>query len=83
MLPSEQGQANQRSQLGKAFRAVGIGGYTIGLKKWLVRDGWKAYHGNRWNHAAAVAVAFTYYSMTLFFFAPFPGEIKALLSVLR
>jgi len=68
------------------FQALGVVVnfyYTIGLKKWLGRDGFKAYNENRWIHAVAVATTFCYYAATLFFFAnPLP-RIKDILSVLR
>ena len=57
--------------------------YTIGLKKWLGRDGFKAYNANRWIRAAAVTVTFCYYAMTLFFFANSPQEMKDIFSVMR
>ena len=57
--------------------------YTIGLKKWLGRDGFKAYNANPWIHAVGVVTTFCYYSMTLFFFANSPDQMKAIFSVLR
>jgi D-alanyl-lipoteichoic acid acyltransferase DltB (MBOAT superfamily) len=57
--------------------------YTLGLKKWMGRDGFKAYNSNPWIHAAAVTITFCYYSMTLFFFANSPEQMKAILSVMR
>jgi D-alanyl-lipoteichoic acid acyltransferase DltB (MBOAT superfamily) len=43
--------------------------YTIALKKWLGRDGFKAYNSNRWIHAGAVCLTFCYVAASLFFFA--------------
>ena len=43
--------------------------YTIGLKRWLGREGFKAYMENRWIHAAAVVVTFCYCAASLMFFA--------------
>ncbi len=57
--------------------------YTIGLKKWLGRDGFKAYNSNRWIYAAAAVITFCYFSMTLFFFANTPEQMKAIWSILR
>jgi D-alanyl-lipoteichoic acid acyltransferase DltB (MBOAT superfamily) len=57
--------------------------YTLGLKSSLGREGFRAYNSNRWIRAAAVAITFCYYSMTLFFFANTPEEIKEIFSVLR
>jgi D-alanyl-lipoteichoic acid acyltransferase DltB (MBOAT superfamily) len=57
--------------------------YTIGLKRWLGRDGFKAYNSNRWIHAAAVVVTFCYVSATMFFFANSVPEMKIILSALR
>jgi len=57
--------------------------YTLGLKKWLGRDGFKAYNSNRWIHAAAVAATFCYVAASLFFFANTFPEMKNILSSLR
>jgi D-alanyl-lipoteichoic acid acyltransferase DltB (MBOAT superfamily) len=43
--------------------------YTIWLKKKLGRDGFRAYHENRWITAAAVTATFVYVTASLFFFA--------------
>jgi len=57
--------------------------YTIGLKKWLGREGFKAYNSNPWIRAVAVAVTFCYFATTLFFFANTPEEMKQILSLMR
>jgi D-alanyl-lipoteichoic acid acyltransferase DltB (MBOAT superfamily) len=57
--------------------------YTLGLKKWLGRDGFKAYNANRLIRAAAIVVTFCYYAVTLFFFANSPAQMEEIFSVLR
>jgi len=57
--------------------------YTIGLKKGLGRDGFKAYNSNPWIHAVAVTITFCYFAISLFFFANTPAEMKQLLSVMK
>jgi D-alanyl-lipoteichoic acid acyltransferase DltB (MBOAT superfamily) len=57
--------------------------YTIGLKKWLGRDRFKAYNENPWVHAAAVVVTFCYCAASLFFFANTFLEMKQIFSILR
>jgi len=57
--------------------------YTIGLKRWLGRDGFKAYNNNRSIYAAATTITFCYFAATLFFFANSPDDMKRILSVIR
>jgi D-alanyl-lipoteichoic acid acyltransferase DltB (MBOAT superfamily) len=57
--------------------------YTLGLKKWLGRNGFQAYNANPWIQAVAVVVTFSYFAMTLFFFANSPKDIHDILSVMR
>ena len=57
--------------------------YTIGLKKWLGRDGFKAYNENRGIHAVAVVSTFCYFAATLLFFANTLPEIKEIFYNLR
>ena len=57
--------------------------YTIGLKKLLGRDGFRAYNENRWIHAAAVGLTFCYCAASLFFFANTFPEMKQIFSILR
>lgn len=57
--------------------------YAIGLKRWLGREGFKAYNTNGWIHAAAVAITFCYVAASLFLFANTFPEMKEILSVLR
>jgi D-alanyl-lipoteichoic acid acyltransferase DltB (MBOAT superfamily) len=68
------------------LQAVGVVAthyYTLGLKKWLGRDGFKAYNSNRLIQAFAVAITFCYYALTLFFFANSPAQMEEIFSVLR
>jgi D-alanyl-lipoteichoic acid acyltransferase DltB (MBOAT superfamily) len=68
------------------FQALGVVAthyYSIGLKKWLGRDGFKEYNENRWIHALAVTTTFCYYAGTLFFFANTLPEIREIFSILR
>jgi len=57
--------------------------YTLGLKKWLGRDGFKAYNSNRWIRACGIVITFCFFAATLFFFANSPKDISEILSVLR
>jgi len=57
--------------------------YTIGLKKWLGRDGFKAYNSNGWIYAISATITFFYFSATLFFFANSPADMEKIISVLR
>jgi D-alanyl-lipoteichoic acid acyltransferase DltB (MBOAT superfamily) len=57
--------------------------YTIGLKKWLGRGGFKAYNENRWIHAVAVVSTFCYFAASLLFFANSIAQIKHILRILR
>jgi D-alanyl-lipoteichoic acid acyltransferase DltB (MBOAT superfamily) len=69
-----------------AVNALGVVGnyyYTVALKKWLGRDGFKAYNSNRWIHAGAVALTFWYVVVSLFFFANTFPEMKEILNSLR
>jgi D-alanyl-lipoteichoic acid acyltransferase DltB (MBOAT superfamily) len=57
--------------------------YTLWLKRRLGRDGFKAYNANPWIHGVAVAVTFTYYAATLFFFANSPEDIARISHIFR
>jgi D-alanyl-lipoteichoic acid acyltransferase DltB (MBOAT superfamily) len=57
--------------------------YTIALKKWLGRDGFKAYNANRWIHGAAVVMTFGYCAASLFLFANTFPEMRQIFSKLR
>jgi len=57
--------------------------YTIGLKKWLGRDGFKAYNNSRGIHAVAVVLTFCYCAATLFLFANTFPEMKGIFASLR
>jgi hypothetical protein len=57
--------------------------YTLGLKKWLGRDGFKAYNANSWIHAAAVGLTFCYCAASLFLFANTFPKMKEIFSILR
>jgi D-alanyl-lipoteichoic acid acyltransferase DltB (MBOAT superfamily) len=56
--------------------------YTLGLKKWLGRDGFKAYNANPWIRAVAVAITFCFFAATLFFFANSPKDIGQIIAAL-
>jgi D-alanyl-lipoteichoic acid acyltransferase DltB (MBOAT superfamily) len=57
--------------------------YTLGLKKWLGREGFKAYNANRWIQAAAVTLTFCYCAASMFFFANTFPEMKAIFASLK
>jgi D-alanyl-lipoteichoic acid acyltransferase DltB (MBOAT superfamily) len=57
--------------------------YTLGLKKWLGRDGFKAYNANPYIHGAAVAITFTYVAASNFFFANTFPEMRQIFSSLK
>jgi len=57
--------------------------YTIGLKHWLGRDGFKAYNANPYIHAVAVVLTFCYCAASLFFFANSPADMSQIFSSLR
>lgn len=57
--------------------------YTIGLKKWLGRDGFKAYNSNPWIHTAAVGMTFLYVSATMLFFFNSSFQMTELWAELR
>lgn len=57
--------------------------YTIGLKRWLGREGFKAYNENRWIHAVAVVLTFAYCAASLLFFANTMPEIKYIFGILK
>jgi D-alanyl-lipoteichoic acid acyltransferase DltB (MBOAT superfamily) len=57
--------------------------YTIGLKKWLGREGFKAYNANPWIHAVAIVLTFCYCSACLFLFANTFPKMREILSVLN
>ena len=57
--------------------------YTLWLKQWLGRDGFKAYNESRWIHAAAVATTFSYCAASLLFFANTLPQIKEIFQSLR
>jgi D-alanyl-lipoteichoic acid acyltransferase DltB (MBOAT superfamily) len=57
--------------------------YTIGLKKWLGREAFKAYNANRWIHAGAVALTFCYCAASLVFFANSFADIHEIFASLK
>ena len=70
----------------RALHALGVVTnhyYTIGLKKWLGRERFKAYNENRWIRAAAVVLTFAYCAASLMFFANSLPQIQAIFHVLR
>jgi D-alanyl-lipoteichoic acid acyltransferase DltB (MBOAT superfamily) len=57
--------------------------YTIGLKKSLGAEGFKAYNSTVWIHAVAVVATFCYCGATLFLFANTFPEMKEIISTLK
>jgi D-alanyl-lipoteichoic acid acyltransferase DltB (MBOAT superfamily) len=57
--------------------------YTLGLKKWLGRDGFKVYNANPWIRGAAIVLTFCFVCFSFFFFANTPAEMKEILSSIR
>lgn len=57
--------------------------YTLGLKRWLGRDGFKAYNANPWIHALAVVLTFCYCAATLILFANTFSQLQEILALLR
>ena len=57
--------------------------YTIGLKRMLGRDGFKAYMSSLWIHGAAVVLTFAYCAASLMFFANNLRQIKEIFGALR
>ena len=66
-----------------AIGVVGVHYYTIALKKWLSRDGFRAYNASRWIHLAAVAITFCYAALALFLFANNSSDMRQILSALK
>ena len=69
-----------------ALHGVGVATnhyYTIGLKKWLGREGFKAYNANPWIRAVAVGLTFSYCAASLIFFANTFPELKQMFSLFR
>ena len=67
----------------QALGVVTVHYYTLGLKRWLGRAGYKAYHASRLIQALGVAITFCYFSATLAFFANTFAELKEILAGLR
>lgn len=57
--------------------------YTIGLKIWLGRDGFKAYNVNPWIRAGAISLTFCYCAASLLFFANTLAEIQGIFASLK
>jgi D-alanyl-lipoteichoic acid acyltransferase DltB (MBOAT superfamily) len=69
-----------------AVHALGVAAnhyYTIGLKKWLGREGFKAYNANPWIHGVAVVLTFGYCAASLIFFANTFPQMKEMFSLIR
>ena len=69
-----------------AFHAAGVAAnhyYTMFLKKRLGRERFKAYNENRWIHAVAVVLTFSYCAASFFLFANTFPDMKQILSILR
>lgn len=69
--------------LAQGLGMVTVHYYSIFLKRRLGRDGFKAYQGNRWIQAIAVATTFGYNAATLFFFANSIPRMQAIFATLR
>jgi len=67
----------------QALGVVTVHYYTIGLKKWLGREGFRAYNESWLIRVAAVTGTFCYFAASLFFFANTVPEIKAIYCSLR
>jgi D-alanyl-lipoteichoic acid acyltransferase DltB (MBOAT superfamily) len=68
------------------MQGIGVVGnlyYTVALKKWLGRDGMRAYNANQWIHAVAVMMTFLYMAFSLFIFGNAPADMKEILSEIR
>jgi membrane protein involved in D-alanine export len=57
--------------------------YTIGLKKWLGRDRFKAYNANPLIRAVAIVLTFCYVAGSMFFFANTSTDMKEIFSEMR
>ena len=57
--------------------------YTIGIKKWLGREGFKAYTQNPWIRAVAIVLTFIYCAASLMFFSNTLVQLKQIFHVLR
>jgi D-alanyl-lipoteichoic acid acyltransferase DltB (MBOAT superfamily) len=57
--------------------------YTIGLKRKLGAEGFKAYNSNAWIRAAAITATFCFCAATLFLFANTFPEMMEILSTLK
>jgi D-alanyl-lipoteichoic acid acyltransferase DltB (MBOAT superfamily) len=68
------------------MHGIGVAGvhyYTVGLKKWLGRDGFEAYNKNRVIHAIAVVLTFAYVTAALFLFANDWNSMKNIFAMLQ
>ncbi len=87
-VPFDRPLARHGMELSHVWISQRRGGHRHALlhhwfEKVLGRDGFKAYNSNRWIYAAAAVITFCYFSMTLFFFANTPEQMKAIWSILR
>lgn len=57
--------------------------YRIFLRNRVSRDSLRAYQENRWIRAAATTTTFAYFSLTLFFFANTPADMKLIYRALH
>jgi D-alanyl-lipoteichoic acid acyltransferase DltB (MBOAT superfamily) len=69
--------------LTQAIGVVTVHYYTLGLKKHLGREKFRAYNENRWIRAAAIVVTFLYFAASFFFFANSPDDMRQIFSELR
>ena len=56
--------------------------YTVGLKKWLGRDGLKAYNANIYIRSIAIGLTFIYVSGSLSFFANSFDDLRKILATI-
>jgi hypothetical protein len=56
--------------------------YTIGLKQWLGKAGFRDYNANPWIRFSATFVTFIFVATSLFFFANSMEEIQRIFSVM-
>jgi len=69
--------------LAQGLGVVVVHYYSNWLKRYLGRDGFKAYNENRWIQRAAVVVTFCYFAASLFFFANTEAEMRQIFQNLR
>lgn len=66
-----------------AVGVVWIHYYTLGLKRWLGRDRFRAYNSNPFIHAVAVCITFTYAAASHFLFANSFADMARVLAAVQ